>query len=92
MRGKYYNNSMKQFDIITIFPKIFDSDFNELIIKTNLFKKQLSQDYKEAMRLRLAGDYGHHFLIKKEDAENTLKGALSFVKQSSKYINQQIKQ
>lgn len=56
--------------------------FNQHIVKTGLFQKEVSKFLAKAKYIREDADYGDFVEITKEDAENQLSCAKEFVKEA----------
>jgi len=64
--------------------------FNLHFVKTGVFSKELGKNFNDAERLRKSGDYGHPFLVKKEEAKETVVKATEFLKQTKHFVNKEI--
>ena len=65
---------------------LFDRDF----VKRGLFKKDFSRWLHDAFDLRQRADYAAQYHVSREEAENTLKNAESFVDEVKKVLSKEM--
>ena len=63
--------------------------FNQHFVKTGVFHTQLAKNLNNAERLRKSGDYGYPFLVKNEEAKETIENAKEFVKQTKQHTDKE---
>lgn len=60
--------------------------FGEHFLKTEVFGKELGKALRRAYDLRQKGDYATEFLVSKEEAEDGLEKAKTFVTKIEEYL------
>jgi len=57
------------------------SGFGEHFVKTGVFPKEMGRELNRVFEKRQVGDYGHTFVISKEEAEKALSRGKEFVEE-----------
>ena len=66
--------------------------FNQYIIKTGLFPKELSRFLPKAKEIRENADYGDFVEITKQDAQTQLENAKKFIEEAERTMNKIIQE
>ena len=64
------------------------STFGEHFVKPGTFPKTMGRALNRAYGKRQLGDYDHRFVISREEAQEVLKDAISFVDEVARYLNE----
>ena len=62
------------------------STFGKEFVKTTIFPREMGRMLNKAFGKRQLSDYEYTFVIKKEEAEEILDGAVNFLKEIEKYL------